>query len=197
MRNLLVFLFLCLLLTGCSNKTTFVLLPDPDGKVGQIDVSNDYGVQSLDQPRQTVVVDSSSESPGAVGVMSEKKITSLFGRALDAQPEVPHTILFYFNSDSVELKGDSRQRLAEVVQVITERKSRYLAINGHADRVGNPDYNYKLSLRRAQQVAALLEELGVDPDIMFIVSHGEGNPLVPTGKGVSEPRNRRVEVIVR
>jgi len=38
---------------------------------------------------------------------------------------------------------------------------------------------------------------GVDPSILAIDSHGEDNPLISTGDGVSEPRNRRVEVTVR
>jgi outer membrane protein OmpA-like peptidoglycan-associated protein len=46
-------------------------------------------------------------------------------------------------------------------------------------------------------MAAMLREHGVDPSILDITSHGEGNPLVPTGDQVSEPRNRRVEITVR
>jgi outer membrane protein OmpA-like peptidoglycan-associated protein len=30
-----------------------------------------------------------------------------------------------------------------------------------------------------------------------VAYHGKGEPLVPTGDHVDEPRNRRVEVIVR
>lgn len=38
---------------------------------------------------------------------------------------------------------------------------------------------------------------GGGPGALEITSHGEANPLVPTGDNVSEPRNRRVEVTVR
>ena len=43
----------------------------------------------------------------------------------------------------------------------------------------------------------LLEEQGIDPTFILTTSHGEGNPLVPTADNVLEPRNRRVEVIIR
>ena len=43
----------------------------------------------------------------------------------------------------------------------------------------------------------ILIGLGVGPDIIRIFSHGEGNPLIPTPDDVPEPRNRRVEVLVR
>ena len=46
-------------------------------------------------------------------------------------------------------------------------------------------------------VGALLAAEGIDPGALEITSHGEANPLVPTGDNVSEPRNRRVEVTVR
>ncbi len=42
-----------------------------------------------------------------------------------------------------------------------------------------------------------MEFAGVDPKGIRTTSHGEGNPLIPTKDNVAEPRNRRVEVIVR
>lgn len=197
MRHLSAVLLLWLLLAGCSTQTTFVLLPDPGGKVGQIDVITDRGIRTLSQAGQAVVVKNRSEPPGVTSVMNEEEITSLFGRAQEAQPLVPHKVLLYFKLDSVELTEDSRKRLAEVVQAAAERKSWDIAINGHTDRSGDAEYNYELSLQRARQVGALLKNLGMDPDSMFIVSHGESNPLVLTADGVFEPQNRRVEVVVR
>ena len=197
MRHLSTVLLLCLLLAGCSSKTTFVLLPDPGGKVGQIDVITDGGISTLSEAGQTVVVNSRSQPPGAATAMDQKEITSLFGRALEAQPLSPHKVLFYFKLDSVELREDSRKKLSEVVQAAAERHSHYIAINGHADRAGDSSYNYELSRQRARQVGVLLEKRGLDRESMFIVSHGEGNPLIPTADGVFEPQNRRVEVIVR
>lgn len=197
MRNFSAVVLLSLLLAGCSTQATFVLLPDPGGKVGQIDIITDHGISTLSQAGQTVVVKSRSKPAGGTRVMDDEKITSLFGRALQAQPLVPHTILLYFELDSVEIREDSQKRLMEVVQAAAERNSRDIAINGHADRSGDSGYNYELSRQRALKVGALLEKRGIDPDIMLIVSHGEGNPLVPTADGVFEPQNRRVEVIVR
>src|SRR4030067_856239 len=55
-------------------------------------------------------------------------------------------------------------------------------------------YNFRPPLKRARAVAALLAEGGVAPSILSITSHGEDNPLVPTGNEVPEPRNRRVGV---
>ena len=46
-------------------------------------------------------------------------------------------------------------------------------------------------------LASGLEKNGINQDYLEVTSHGEGNPLVPTPDGVDEPRNRRVEVVVR
>jgi OOP family OmpA-OmpF porin len=46
-------------------------------------------------------------------------------------------------------------------------------------------------------VADLLVALGVDRRLLDVTSHGKDDLLVPTGDGVPEPRNRRVEVTIR
>jgi outer membrane protein OmpA-like peptidoglycan-associated protein len=87
--------------------------------------------------------------------------------------------------------------IPEVIRTIRERHSSDVSIVGHTDTMGNREYNYRLSLRRAQAVRQLLVDAGVDPSSFQITSHGKDNPLVPTGDGVAEPRNRRVEITVR
>jgi outer membrane protein OmpA-like peptidoglycan-associated protein len=54
-----------------------------------------------------------------------------------------------------------------------------------------------LGLDRADAVRTRLLESGPDPGLNDITSHGEADLLVPTADGVSESRNRRVEVTVR
>jgi outer membrane protein OmpA-like peptidoglycan-associated protein len=39
--------------------------------------------------------------------------------------------------------------------------------------------------------------LGVAPGNIEVIARGKREPVVPTADGVAEPRNRRVEVIVR
>ena len=68
---------------------------------------------------------------------------------------------------------------------------------GHADRSGTPQYNQRLSQRRADAVAAELVRRGVPRNAMAIQAFGESRPLVPTADGVREPQNRRVEIVLR
>ncbi|MSO90914.1 MAG: flagellar motor protein MotB, partial [Acetobacteraceae bacterium] len=53
------------------------------------------------------------------------------------------------------------------------------------------------SMRRAQTVAAELVRNGVAKGEIAIKAFGDTVLLVPTGPGVREPQNRRVEIIIR
>jgi len=63
--------------------------------------------------------------------------------------------------------------------------------------VGKEAYNTGLSQRRASYVRDVLVSRGVKPNTLFISFYGKARPLVPTQDEVPEPRNRRVEIIVR
>ena len=70
-------------------------------------------------------------------------------------------------------------------------------MNGYTDTSGTAAYNQRLSVRRAEAVAAELVRRGVPRNAISIQGFGETHLLVPAGPGVREPRNRRVEIILR
>jgi len=72
-----------------------------------------------------------------------------------------------------------------------------IEVNGYADTSGKPQYNQQLSVRRAQAVAAELTKDGVPQSAITVQGFGDTHLLVPTGTGVREPQNRRVEIIIR
>ena len=133
----------------------------------------------------------------AVAMVDQEEIAAVFSEALAIEPLLPEKFLLYFLPDSNELVKDSIELLPKVVDTIKERKSSYISIFGHCDRVGSEEYNLQLSTTRTIAVRQLLEELGVAIANIETASHGEGNPLIKTADGIAEPRNRRVEVIVR
>ena len=197
MQRPILILLACWFLAGCAPKSTFVLMPDPNGKVGKIIVTTPQGTQTLNQARQSVVVKSKTDSPGEAKTMDETEIRSLFGKALDIQPLPPAKFLLYFKPESSQPKPESASEIAQILQVIKEKHSMDISVNGHTDRMGEADYNYNLSVRRAKRIQKMLEYRGVNQKIITTTSHGKNNPLVPTADNVPEPRNRRVEVIVR
>jgi outer membrane protein OmpA-like peptidoglycan-associated protein len=190
-------LLLLLLLTACSpQKNMFVLLPDQDGRVGSIEVANDQGSLVVDKPGEGAVV-AGGGKPQAAPAMSEAEIKATFGAALAAEPLQPQSFLLYFKTDSFELTNGSAALLQPILEAINKTQSRDISVIGHTDRAGSKEYNFTLSTKRAESVRDLLVERGVDPAIIRVSSHGEGNPLVPTADNVKEPKNRRVEVVIR
>lgn len=174
-----------------------VLLPDPDGHVGRIIISNPQGSRELTQAGAATAIVGANRAPDAPFQMDQTQLTRIFGEALAAQPSPPAHYLLYFDSNSTQLTAESRGLIPEVIRTIRERNSNDVSVVGHSDTTGNREYNLRLSLMRATAVSQLLVEAGINPSSLEVTSHGKDNPLVPTGDNIAEPRNRRVEITVR
>jgi outer membrane protein OmpA-like peptidoglycan-associated protein len=120
-----------------------------------------------------------------------------FRTAFFAQPREPITYQLYFPLGGARLLPPSQAEIPEIVNIARNRPYVDVTIIGHTDRVGPAGLNAVLSRDRAEEVRAILVAEGVDPAVLEVTSHGEGNPLVPTADDVPEPRNRRVEVTIR
>lgn len=196
MRSLL--LVLCLAFAGCAAKgTTVVLIEDPDGSVGQVQVSTASGAQKLTTAGQSTSIKDSSMAPSPVRTLDNATIEADYGQALKAMPNPPETFLLYFESGRTELSAESQPVPAMILESILRKNSKDVRINGHSDTVGKREDNARLSLDRAKSAYNLLVGKGVDPSIIQVFSHGEGNLLIPTPDETPEPRNRRAEVLVR
>ncbi|WP_458098078.1 OmpA family protein [Roseomonas sp. WA12] len=114
-----------------------------------------------------------------------------------AQPAPARTYLVFFDFDRADLTDRARQIIAEAAQAVNSTGTTRIEVAGHADRSGTPQYNQRLSQRRAEAVAAELARRGISRGQMSIQAFGESRPLVPTADGVREPQNRRVEIVLR
>ena len=112
-------------------------------------------------------------------------------------PAPARTFLVFFDFDRADLTDRARQIIAEAATNAQRVGTTRIEVSGHADRSGTPQYNQRLSERRAAAVAAELERRGVARSAMAIQAFGESRPLVPTADGVREPQNRRVEIVLR
>jgi outer membrane protein OmpA-like peptidoglycan-associated protein len=194
---ILIGCILFLALMGCATRSTVVLLPDSDGNVGELVVATEGGQQVLNEANQSVQTTGRKGPPGDVKKLSDEEIRSIFSKALAAQPTLPVKFILYFLPDSNELTRESRTVIPQILLTIQKRGSTDIVIVGHTDTVGAKEYNYKLSLDRAKKMRNIMVANGAVSADITITSHGEGNPLVKTADNVAEPRNRRVEVVVK
>jgi len=129
-----------------------------------------------------------------------------FNAAPPPPPEMPvappvrqeaRTYLLFFDWDRADLTDRARQIIAEAAQATTRLQVTRIEVSGYTDSSGTARYNQGLSVRRAQNVASELVRLGVPRQAITVQGFGETRPLVQTAKGVREPQNRRVEIVLR
>jgi len=108
----------------------------------------------------------------------------------------PHTYIVFFDWNKSDLTGRAQQIVHDAAVDSTSHTTTRIDVSGNADTSGTPSYNMGLSERRAQVVAADLVRNGVPASEIAITANGDTRLLVPTGPGVREPQNRRVEIVL-
>jgi outer membrane protein OmpA-like peptidoglycan-associated protein len=109
----------------------------------------------------------------------------------------PPSFMVFFDWDRSNL---SQQALATIQQAANAFKAKgnaRITATGHTDTSGPESYNMALSLRRANAVKDALVRNGVPAQAITVIGMGEKGLLVPTGDGVREPQNRRVEIVIQ
>jgi len=175
----------------------FVLLPEAGGESTAIVVRNQAGAQDLNLPYQAVRVDRNDVAPSAPFTLDQTEVRRLFGSAIDVLPLPEVEFVLHFDEGRDVLNTASEALIPAILNAIRERRSTAITVTGHTDTTADSQFNYQLGLRRAQNVADILKSSGVNESDIFATSHGDADLLVKTARNVSEPRNRRVEVIVR
>lgn len=184
---------LLLSLTTCS-KNYVVLLPDDDGTLGKVTVTSPQENALLEQKNQGAFIGGIRRD---TFTLSDEQLQTQFGAALAASPKKPARYLLYFETGQTQLTEASQTEIPRIKEDISQRPGVDVAVIGHTDTQGDAQANYALGLTRAELVSQLIGEAGISADHVSIASHGEKNLLVATPDDTNEPRNRRVEVIVR
>ena len=102
---------------------------------------------------------------------------------------------FIFNTTT--LVPESKVKLENAIQVLSELKIREIIVGGHTDNIGSPEYNIDLSERRAMAIAdILIDRLDLDAAKVKYVGYGFEKPVVPNKDEASRLMNRRVELSI-
>jgi opacity protein-like surface antigen len=110
-------------------------------------------------------------------------------------PPPPQVFLVFFDWDRADITPAGMDILRQAANAYKAGGSVRLQVTGYTDLSGSAGYNQRLSLRRANNVAKALANLGVARNDMAVSGRGENDPRVPTAQGVREPQNRRVEIV--
>ncbi|TRX74916.1 OmpA family protein [Pseudomonas mangiferae] len=100
-----------------------------------------------------------------------------------------------FDTGHSELKPAANRTVLKVVQFLQLNPKRIVRIEGYTDSSGDREENLKLSRARAQSVADVLIDLGVDPKRITVDGYGEAYSLAENASSRGRAQNRRVEVV--
>ncbi len=180
-----------LMIAGCASSYV-VLLENPDGTTGEVIIKGQKGEQVLSKAHQGAPLDGSAP-PAPV---SNDKLSKDFGEAMAAQPRLPVSYLLYFKKD-VLLTKESKTLIPKIVAEAADRQAVDISVIGHTDTVSTAELNERLAHQRAEKIIELLEDKGIHMHAITLESHSERNLLIPKPDNTYEPRNRRVEVLIR
>jgi chemotaxis protein MotB len=109
---------------------------------------------------------------------------------------MPNDVLF--DTGRTAIKPDARAAVAAVARALTTVRDRRFTVVGHTDDVPIHNarfrHNWDLSTARAVEVALLLVDSGLKPEVLGAAGHGEYDPLMANDSDAHRAKNRRVEI---
>ena len=101
-----------------------------------------------------------------------------------------------FDFNSYKLRPESKQPLYDVAMMMKAYPEMRIKVYGHTDSLGTENYNYVLSLQRANAVIKYLKSQGIDSSRMEPEGLGKKYPIDSNQTPQGRFKNRRVEIEV-
>ena len=169
--------------------------------IRDVDARAQQGIQGVqakateaDQKAQTARAKADEAQTLASQVGSRAEVLHRTVANLDNyQPVVEANVHFGF--DQWQLTKKAKQALDELAGEIPNHPNYILEITGGADSVGDPQYNYILSERRASAVVQyLVQEHSIPAHRIHLIGLGEDKKVASNTSADGRRKNRRVEV---
>lgn len=188
-----------LLLAGCATQreARVTLLPQADGSPSTVVVRSAGGEQRLNTPYDRATARTGDTGPPRVDHARADNTRERLAPLFDALPPPPKRYVLYFDSGNTRLTPASARLVPEVVQTALQRQGAEIVVVGHTDTKGQLADNDELALMRARLVERILLQASFPAPRIEAAGRGEREPAVPTPDDTDEPRNRRVDIIVR
>lgn len=100
-----------------------------------------------------------------------------------------------FDTGKATIRPGSYERLENVLEFMTHKKSARIQISGHTDNHGKPAANQTLSENRAKAVREYLIGKGIDEGRIEAVGYGQDMPIADNGTPEGRQKNRRIEAV--
>lgn len=177
--NLVTAVFAAVVLAGCAAS---VQMPAPQAEPTPAPAPVPAAEPVAPAPAPAVV-----EKP-AQAPQPEVLLTSPVG------PKQVETVTVFFDFDKSELKPATIAALDGLIAKAKGRTVEATIVVGHTDSIGTPEYNQKLSVRRAEAVKAHLTSKGIDPSAVFTEGKGLSAPARSNDTSEGRAMNRRADI---
>jgi len=103
----------------------------------------------------------------------------------------------HFATNSATLNSSAVSILNNAVRKMNAHPSANFTIEGHTDSRASDEYNYDLSIRRANAVKDYLVSQGVSASSLSVRGNGESDPVASNDTSEGRAANRRVDIFAR
>ncbi len=104
----------------------------------------------------------------------------------------------HFNVMKVELTDSDKTTIYKAIEpFLLDSRGVMVYVNGFTDNTGNPMLNEELSTKRANLVAKVLVDMGIEDLSIIAKGWGEAKMIAPNDTEEGQKKNRRVEIVLR
>lgn len=101
-----------------------------------------------------------------------------------------------FDSDEFVIRDAARQTVARIGRTLVKVGLNSVSVYGYTDSVGSDTYNEQLSARRADAVANVLVDAGMQRAGIQTIGAGKRNPVADNSTVTGRAQNRRVAIVI-
>jgi len=189
--------------TPLINKTNELddLTAKNTNSIKDVDSRAQAGIQQVNA--KTTEVDQKAQAAGQSAAQAQTLADNAVHRVDSLQNTVANLDNYHvvneaavqFGFDKDNLTKDAKAALDQLATAVPNTKGYIIALEGGTDSVGNADYNYELSERRANSV---IQYLAVQHNIpahkIYVVGLGKDKPVDSNKTREGRAKNRRVDV---
>jgi outer membrane protein OmpA-like peptidoglycan-associated protein/sugar phosphate permease len=103
-------------------------------------------------------------------------------------------LVFIYEASTRDLDDRQTEVLRSLARDLRACPELRLAVTGHSDNRGSPDYNIRISQQRAALVVSQLSRHGIAPERIRALGEGAADPMADNASAAGRARNRRVEI---
>jgi peptidoglycan-associated lipoprotein len=102
----------------------------------------------------------------------------------------------HFAYDNYSLDSESKSTLKSNAQILKDKGTVKIQVEGHCDEHGGIQYNIALGEKRANATKKYLDTLGVKADRIAVISFGKEKPVDSANTPEADAKNRRANFVV-